>query len=179
MKKITITGSSGVGKTTLCTKLAQELQLPLIEETARVLCEQMGYKRIGEIPEQEQFKRDVLSKQIEVERKHESFVSDRSALDCWILWQRWNICSAMTYDTEEIYTTVADHARNYTHIIYLPPLFTAIDDGFRWIEPDYIKQIDRITRMTLYDLNLWDRTLTISSSSLAERILEARSWLEQ
>lgn len=178
VKKITITGSSGVGKTTLSKKLAQEFGLPHIEETARVLCAEMGFARIGDIPEQEQFKRDVLAKQIQIESRHENFVADRSALDCWILWQRWNICTAMTYDTEAVYARVAAHASTYTHVIYIPPLFVPEDDGFRWIEPNYIKQIDRITRMTLYDLNLWNRTLTITQNTLGERISEVRNWLD-
>ncbi len=178
VKKITITGSSGVGKTTLSKQIAQELDLPLIEETARVLCAEMGFARIGDIPEQEKFKHDVLIKQIESESKHESFVADRSAIDCWILWQRWNICTAMTFDTETLYTRVAAHADCYTHIIYIPPLFAPEDDGFRWVEPDYVKQIDRITRMTLYDLNLWGKTLTISKNTLEERISEVRNWLD-
>ncbi len=177
--KMAITGAGGVGKTTLAQRLAAELSVPFLEETARVLCAEMGYQRIGEIPDQEGFKRKVLEKQIEQESKHGSFVADRSALDCWILWQRWNICSAMTYDTEFIYDTVRNHVMNYSHILYIPPLFKPEEDGFRWTEPDYIKQIDRITRMSFFDLQVWDRVLQIKSDEIDGRVSEVLSWLDK
>lgn len=176
---MTITGAGGVGKTTLAQRLATELEVPFIEEVARVLCSEMGHKRIGEIPDQEGFKRKVLEKQIEREAGIDSYVADRSALDCWILWQRWNICSAMTFDTEAIYDTVKKHAASYSHIIYIPPLFPPSEDGFRWTEPDYIKQIDRITRMTFYELNLWDRVLKIQSDKIDDRVAEVLFWLKE
>ena len=177
--RITITGSSGVGKTSLAERLTAELQIPLIAETARLLCAEMGYQRIGEIPDQEGFKRAVLESQIESENslKESGFVADRSTIDCWILWQRWNICSAMTYDTEAVYQRVSAHSELYTHVIYVPPLFPPTDDGFRWIEPDYVKQVDRITRMTLHELGLWEKTHTITTRSLDERVEEVKAWL--
>lgn len=177
--KLTITGAGGVGKTTLAQRIAGELKIPFLEETARVVCAESGYQRIGEIPDQEGFKRTVLERQITLEAGHDSFVADRSAIDCWILWQRWNICSAMTYDTEAIYDKVRTHAVNYSHIIYIPPLFKPEEDGFRWTEPDYIKQIDRITRMSFYDLQLWDRVLQISTDEIDGRVQQVLSWLNQ
>ena len=175
--RMTITGAGGVGKTTLAQELANKLKIEFIAEQARILCAEIGYERIGEIPDQEGFKRNVLERQIEQEAQHKSFVADRSAIDCWILWQRWNICSAMTYDTEAIYEMVKSHAEKYSHIIYIPPLFQADEDGFRWTEPDYIKQIDRITRMSFFDLQLWDRVLQIKTDKIDERVGEVLSWL--
>jgi len=176
--KLTITGASGVGKTTLAKRLAQSLGIAVIPELARDLCVELGYKKIGEIPDQEGFKRLVFKKQIEVESGMNSFVADRSTIDCWVLWQRWNICPAMTYDTEALYEACLEHAQTYTHIIYVPPLFQPEDDGFRWTEPDYIKQIDRITRMTLYDFQLWPKVHTVSSSDLALRHEMALDWIK-
>lgn len=178
MKRIAVTGASGVGKTVFAKRLASALNLPCIEEIARRVCAEMGYQRIGEIPDQEGFKNKVLEEQIAAENESAEFVSDRSAIDCWILWQRWNICSAMTYDSEALYEKVRAHAKSYTHIIYIPPLFTPSEDGFRWIEPDYIKQIDRITRTTLYDLDLLKRSYTIDTDNLENRIQNVLRWLD-
>lgn len=175
--KLTITGASGVGKSTLAAKLATELDLPLIPEIARQVCAELGHSRIGDIPDQEGFKRLVLEKQIAREQELDSFISDRSAIDCWVLWQRWNICSAMTYDTEAIYNRVQAHAKSYTHIVYIPALFPPIEDEFRWIEPDYIKQIDRIIRMTFYELDLWRKVLTINSDQELKRLAKVKAWL--
>lgn len=176
--RITITGASGTGKSTLAELLSDRLQLPLIPELARVICQEKGFSRIGEIPDQEQFKLEVLLRQIEAERKLEAFIADRSVLDCWILWQRWNICSAMTYDTEKIYDLTRAHVPGYTHVVYIPPLIQPVEDGFRWTDPDYTKQVDRIVRMTLYELGLVDRTLTVTTDNVEDRIHEVLSWLD-
>lgn len=177
-QKITVTGASGVGKSTLAKELSEAFEIPLIPELARQLCAQLGYQRIGEIPDQEEFKKHVLSEQIKAESQLDSFVSDRSVIDCWVLWQRWNICSAMTYDTEAIYEQVIKHVGSYSHIVYVPPLFQATEDGFRWIEPDYIKQIDRIIRMTFHDLNIWDKVYTIKTYDVESRVQEIKKWLQ-
>src|SRR6185436_15977491 len=94
-RRIILTGASGVGKTALVDGLAPLLDLPVIPELGRKLCKEWGYERIGEIPEQEQFKQKVLELQCEEEDRLGEFISDRSTIDCWVLWQRWNICSAM------------------------------------------------------------------------------------
>ncbi len=175
--RITLTGASGVGKTTLAQQLAHRLELPLIPELARVLCKERGFQRIGEISNQEQFKLDVLQRQIDTEETLQNFVADRSAVDCWILWQRWNICSAMTYDTENVYRMSSQQALKYTHIIYIPPLIVPVEDEFRWTDPDYTKQIDRIVRMTLYEQELLQKTLTITKITVDDRIEEVLSWI--
>lgn len=176
--RVVITGASGVGKTTLVELLAPLLSVPIIPELARQMCLDMGYDKIGNIPDQEGFKKQVLDRQIEEENRLENFVSDRSTIDCWALWQRWNQNTAMTYDTEAVYAKARSQAETYTHVIYVPPMFPPVDDGFRWTEPDYQKQMDRIIRMTLYDWNLWDKTLTISDKDRDARVREVLAWME-
>lgn len=150
----------------------------MIEEVARSLCHQMGYKNPTEIPNQELFRKTVLRRQIEEEGAHESFVADRSTIDCWVLWQRWHMGSAMTYETESYYNLCRQHAASYTHIVYIAPVFVCEgDDGFRWTDPDYIKQIDRLVRLTLYDWTLLDRSLTIDCLDLEERAEKVQRWL--
>lgn len=177
-RRIIVTGASGVGKTVLVDALAHSLSLPVIPELGRRLCKEMGYERIGEIPEQEAFKQKVLHCQIEEESRLPEFISDRSTIDCWVLWQRWNLCSAMTYDTEAYYARSREHAESYTNIVYVPPMFEPPEDGFRWTDPDYQKQIDRMVRTTLYDWNLLDRTYIVKASALSDRVTEVLSWLE-
>ena len=160
-------------------ELAPLLSLPIIPELARQMCESLGYKYIGEIPEQEEFKRKVLAAQIESEKQARCFVSDRSTIDSWVLWQRWNICQAMSYDTEHYYNQARLQAQSYTHIILIPPMFEPVDDGFRWTDKDYQKQIDRLVRMTLYEWNLLDRTYVISSETTQARLAEVIAWINQ
>lgn len=176
--KLIMTGASGVGKTTLVESLTPLLHLPVIAELGRDLCKEMGYERIGEIPDQEGFKQKVLDAQIDAENKLDGFISDRSAIDCWVLWQRWNICQAMTYTTEAYYEKARRQAQSYTHIVYVPPMFDPVDDGFRFADKDYQRQIDRMVRETLWQWNLYDRTYTITQNNLNDRKQEVLTWLE-
>lgn len=179
-KKIIAVGASGVGKTTLVEALAPLLSLPLISEVARRLCQERGYKYPGEVPEDEQeaFKFEVLNEQTREENQYESFISDRSSLDAWVLWQRWNLGKAMTYDSERYHDLARDQARHYTHVIYLPPAFPPVEDGFRWTDGDYQKQVDRLVRMTLYDWELLAITHTVKTLSPQDRVQEVLSWLD-
>lgn len=176
---IIVIGAGGVGKTTLVEALAPLLNLPVIPELGRQICAEMGHSYIGEVPDQEGFKRKVLERQIETELELGSFISDRSTIDCWVLWQRWNLGNAMTYDTETYYKLARQQSRHYTDVIYIPPMFPAEDDGFRWTDPDYQIQVDRLVRMTLFEWSLWDRTITVSASNPAERRDEVLAWLNE
>jgi energy-coupling factor transporter ATP-binding protein EcfA2 len=178
-QRIIVTGASGVGKTTLVEMLAPLLSLSVIPELGRKLCHDLGYERIGDIPDQEGFKHRVLQAQIEAEEADGSFISDRSTIDCWVLWQRWNICQAMTYDTEAYYEIARKQAERYTHIIHIPPMFPAVEDGFRWTEPDYQKQIDRIIRMTIFEWELSHATYVVQSLDNESRLEEVKNWLNE
>ncbi len=176
--KIAVTGASGVGKTSLAELLSRHLELDLIPELSRALCIQQGYSSPVEIPDQMQFRREVLDAQILAESSLERFVADRCSVDCWVLWERWQQCSAMTYDTESYYAKCRQNACKYDSIIYVPPLFSTPEDGFRWTDKDYIRQIDRLTRLALYDWGLLDRTYTITLDGLEARVLEFMRWLD-
>ena len=178
-KRIIVTGASGVGKTTLVEKLAPLLSLPVIPELGRKICLDLGYQKIGDIPDQEDFKRQVLTAQQAAEDALASFISDRSTIDCWVLWQRWNICQAMSYDTETYYNQAKAQADKYTHIIYVPPMFPMQEDGFRWTDPDYQKQIDRLVRMTINEWQLSEITYVIQSADNDSRVQEILNWLKK
>lgn len=176
--RIILTGASSVGKTTLIEPLASILNLAVIPELGRTICQAMGYQRIGEIPDQEGFKKAILHKQIEEEERLGNFISDRSTIDCWVLWQRWNICSAMTYETEGFYQLARVQSLKYTKIVYIPPMFAPYDDGFRWTDSDYQKQIDRLIKMTLYEWQLLDKTYEVKADNPHERLDEIQNWLK-
>ena len=134
--------------------------------------------RAREIPDQEGFKKQVLAAQIAEENKLNNFVSDRSTIDLWVLWQRWNLCQAMSYDTEALYNATYQQAKTYTAIIYVPPMFPPAEDGFRWTDLDYQKQIDRLVRMTLYDWQLLEKTCIVKALDTNKRLAEITEWLQ-
>ena len=158
--------------------LAPLVTLPVIPELGRSLCLGMGYQRIGDIPQgqQENFKRLVLEAQISKENEHQSFISDRSTIDCWVLWQRWNICTAMTYDSEAYYNMARGQGQDYSHIIYIPPMFAPQEDGFRWTDLDYQK-IDRLVRMTLYEWVIPAQDFSLAKAKSWRTWRETMAWL--
>ncbi len=179
MPKILVTGSGSVGKTTLVESLAPELSLSVIPEVGRLLCRRLGYNQIGDIPlaEQEGFKIKVLSEQIARENELQKFITDRGALDCWVLWQRWQLCKAMTFTSETYYRIARAHSRNYSHVIFLPPAFEPAEDGFRWTDKDYRNQIHRMLELAIYDFGLQEKTFVPQSDTLEKRLVEIKEWL--
>ncbi len=111
--RIAITGAHGVGKSTLALMLATELQLPLIEEIARVVAEKMGYASTQEIVkantiDRQRFQEAVLSCQINTEFRYyaRGFVADRSVLDvaayaAWYKIRKPEIWAKMPWNTPE------------------------------------------------------------------------------
>ncbi|MCW5824534.1 MAG: ATP-binding protein [Cyanobacteria bacterium TGS_CYA1] len=181
MPRILVTGSGSVGKTTLVSHLGPELSLCPIEEMARDLCTRLGYAQIGDISENEQehFKIKVLSEQISRENELKDFITDRGALDCWVLWQRWQLCKAMTFTSEAYYKMARAQSQKYTHVILVPPLFEPVDDGFRWIDKDYLNQIHRMTELAIFDFGLQNKTYIIREQELDNRLVEIKNWLSQ
>ena len=177
-KRIVIVGSAGVGKTTLLNNLKKKLDLKIIPETAREICNKLGYKSIYEIRDHDKFRSLVLSEQIKFEEKYKEFLSDRSTIDCWIHWVRWSWNVKKTFESEEYYKLAYSQALKYSHIIYIPRMFKAKDDGFRWSDEDYQKQVDRLFREMLLEWQLMGRTYIVESKDLKERIKEVIKYLK-
>ena len=89
------------------------------------------------------------------------------------------MCQAMTFDSEAYYDQCRRQAEKYTHIIYVPPMFPPVEDGFRWTELDYQKQIDRLMRMTIFEWQLSHITYVVQSSDNESRLEEIKHWLNE
>ena len=174
-KRIVIIGSAGVGKTTLFNSLKRRLGLKPINEIARDLCIRLGYKNIYEIKDQEKFRFLVLEEQIKLEEKYKEFISDRSTIDCWVHWVRWSWNKVETdrwgiYESEKYYELSRNQALKYSHIIYIPRLFKGKEDGFRWNDESYQKQLNRLFKETLFEWDLMKRVYIINSKDVNERV---------
>lgn len=160
--KLAIVGAAGVGKTTLLNELFEN---PLVNETytkipevVRSVCAERGYESPYDIPEEEvhKFREDVLDKQIELENQAESFIVDRSCMDAWLYFMRWSWNSVDVEDSERFFQKAYAQTKKYDALIYLPISFELEDDGFRWNNKTYQRQMDRMFReyVRAWDLDI-------------------------
>lgn len=165
MLRIAIVGPQGSGKSTLSTRLAQELDLPLIEEVAR------GVARVLSIsqddpqlrPELRYFwQLGILLAQCKAEKEQEQFVSDRSVIDnagyFKLLIERFP-----EHLSPELVALYGDLCRRqisqYSHLFYMPSAGTAglVNDKFRNTDVDYQVQVDQAMRKVLEDFGAQER----------------------
>lgn len=177
-KKIAIIGAAGVGKTSLINAViaseSWQSSHTIIPELVRVVCEERGYKSPYDIPaeQMDQFRHDVLHRQIEEENKAHKFIVDRSTIDAWAYYMRWSWNTSTVEKSEEFYQAAYNQAQTYDQIIYLPIMFELQDDGFRWNNPIYQKQVDRLLRSIIIDWGLKDKVYEIQSETIDCRLKE-------
>jgi len=177
-KKVCIIGAAGVGKTTLLDAViasdseAVSRQYTKIPEAVKILCQERGYKSPYDIPAEEidKFREDVLDRQIELENNAECFIADRSVIDSWVYYMRWSWNSTKVEDAERFYQKAFQQAKNYDLLIYLPIMFELEDDGFRWKNDTYQKQIDRLLLSTVKDWGLEGKMFAVKELDLKARL---------
>ncbi len=175
--KIALIGSAGTGKTTIFEKLFEisniQKNFSQIPEQVRIICQEKGYKSPYEIEgDINEFRFEVLRRQIQVENSKESFIADRSSIDAWAYFMRWSWNTCTVEMAEEFYQLAYDQAQKYDLLIYFPISFPLVDDGFRWDNQTYQKQIDRLLISLVKDWGLKDKFYTVQSTDIGERILE-------
>jgi len=179
-KRIAIIGAAGVGKTTLLDAViasgseAISQGYTKIPEAVKVLCGERGYNSPYEIPAEEihKFREDVLDRQIELENDAGVFIADRSVIDSWVYYMRWSWNSTSVEDAESFYQKAFQQAKKYDLLIYLPIMFEVEDDGFRWKNDVYQKQIDRVLLSTVKDWGLEDKVFRVTELDLQARVEE-------
>lgn len=176
--RVAITGTHGVGKSTLALLLATELQLPLIEEIARAAAERMGYASTQQIVkaniiDKQRFQEAILSCQINAEFRHyaKGFVADRSVIDVAAYAAWYKLPEAI-----EMRKHAVEYARrNYDLLFYLPlGDWPAEDDGFRLTDRKSQEQIDALIGKMISKLN---NVVMITSCTPGERLGEALTWV--
>lgn len=176
-KRIVLIGAAGVGKTTLVNVLLEsELQgYELLPEMAKFLCEERAYASIYDIPNVDQFRFDVLNRQMELESKSAKFIADRSVIDSWVYFDYWSSSNVDEAKAKEFLEQAQKHAKIYDQIIFVPKTFPTPEDGFRWANEEYQYEIEAKIKETLEDWGLKSRVSLLKAKSIEDRIKELKS----
>lgn len=193
--RIAITGTHGVGKTTLAEVLSKALHLPLINEVAREVAIACGYKSTEEIfadsPERKAFFQiTVMGAQSarEFAVRTRGFVSDRSILDI-IAYMRLYELENIKPDLDTLTENAIDYAAtNYDLVIYLPLADDdrpVADDGFRLTDKESQEKVDKWISMMVDRLpnakiiteNTFKKRVTVALSAVAD--IAIREWGEE
>ena len=138
--KIAVCGPDGSGKTELSKYIASKYGLNLIEDPLRIYVEQLGFQTFFELPDKWDFFNKFLS---ELEKRHDdsySCVFDRSAIDYWVIWQRWCWGDYAPERTTIIFDYIDKMSSKYDKVFILPVNLNAPYDGFRYTNKDYAHQ---------------------------------------
>lgn len=133
--RIALSGSAGIGKTTLGRRLAQELDLPFIEEGMRTRLEAGLVLHDLDREQMVALLRELWDEQVAAEdaaiEAHGGFVADRSSVDFAVFWMWYGFTRPEDAPQAFVDTALA-HARRYDHVVLLPFGVLPLEaDGFR------------------------------------------------
>jgi len=143
--RIAVSGSHGIGKTTLVNEIAIAKRLPMINEVARDVAKMLNYTTTAQILNEShnnklQFQSIVFSEQIGREGNYAGFVSDRSVFDPIAYGLYYGLSRYVMKNWQE---RAIKHSSSYDVIIYCPiPEESIEDDGFRLVDKEGQQVVD-------------------------------------
>lgn len=172
LKRIALSGSASVGKTTFANDFSIKYEYPIIIEGVREWLRDNNIDNFLEMSDEDKYRmqHEILESKIKTEKSLDFFIADRSTIDNAIYMLNNKIITDIELD-EYIYKCV-DHARNtYDVIIFFPPnLIPFEDDGVRYPNYPYQLKISYMIRGLLTSSGI--PTIFIESSDRTERIIE-------
>ena len=121
-QRIAVSGSAGIGKSALCSRLAGAYGYPLIPDMIDTVLRKHGYgswRDVGSPTEAVDIRLDGLQRKIESETNSETFISDKSVIDYLAYWDLNTASDASHEDRERFESAVADHLGRYDLILLL------------------------------------------------------------
>jgi len=170
--RIGITGTHGVGKTTLVNELEKYTDHQIIKEIARRYPRGINENPVTEINRQ----LDIFHAQMEEELNNNiGFVSDRTTIDnaaymIYTLREYMNDLSLkdIVLVINNIYLAI-NNMSEYDVIFYIPIEFPCEDDGFRDTDEQYRQEIDFIIDTLLMEFR---NTITGTVEERVKKVLE-------
>jgi len=117
--RLSFTGASGTGKTTLAEWVSKQYGIPLNPVGSRSVAKLMGFDNpydVDKAGKRGEFQHRLVEAKREWEDTHESFVTDRTTLD--------NMAYTVLHDVycinQELVKKVSEGLGRYTHVIFCP-----------------------------------------------------------
>lgn len=169
--KVYFVGAQSVGKTTLARYVSEKYNLPLLTEVARLV---LAEKELNldslrtNLSVVNDYQSDIFFRQFEEEKKHETFVSDRSFDNLAYTAQHSTVFGKLVKDSK-LLDYISELKQPGTILFFVrPSLATMKNDGIREnVKWDAIVSIDAMIKMLLewFELNY----VVIASESMQER----------
>ncbi|HLG61831.1 MAG TPA: ATP-binding protein [Ktedonosporobacter sp.] len=170
--RVGITGAQGVGKSTLARALAQELNLPLIEEVARTV-QSLGFT-LG-LATTLLAQAAMWFAQFDLEHRLQSYIADRTLFD--VVTHSSLLVQRTQNKQDELLVNTLGNAtacilgKHYSFFFYIPIEFPLEGDGVREQDLQFQQALDVKTLELLQEFQLPYVTLR---GSIAERFAHAR-----
>lgn len=146
--RIAITGSHGVGKTTLAKAVGAALDLPVLPEASRIAAEALELGPLGEKHVGGGFQEACLDIQQRNEEAYENFVADRG----WPDYVAYPLAIG-SFSSKSIGRYVGRVQsvayRAYDLVVFVPIEFPLKGDGFRSTDIAYQASIDTLLRVLI------------------------------
>lgn len=177
--RLSFTGSSSTGKTTLALRLKEHpafSSLTYVTADSRALLEQMGHQSMDRMTREEtrEFQLRYLQRKLCLESGIENYMTERSTVDVAAYWLVRDAFDLPVRDRDEYIERCKAHACKYDLHIFLPfGLIPFHFDGYRSENLEFHKQIDLQIRAFLSEWRVEHITLdSVDLDSRIEQVLE-------
>ena len=178
--KLTLTGSSSTGKTTLALELSKRPNPSIpkfVSADARTLLDEMGHHRMDRMTREElqEFQLVYLERKLALEAQCPSFITERSTVDVaayWLVRDAFDLPEAKRNSYVE---RCRIHSLSYDLHVYLPfGVIPFVFDGYRSEDISFHEAIDNQIKMLLEEWGIYYMTLdTIDLRSRVETVVAA------
>ncbi|MFX0025177.1 MAG: AAA family ATPase [Candidatus Hermodarchaeota archaeon] len=138
--RIAICGPDGSGKTEIAKYISSKYNYQIVEDYYRLMTIDLGYQTFFEVSNKWKLINNILDKLGSFINEKNNLVFDRSAIDIWVIWQRWCWGKFSPEKSINILEKVKMIMSSYESVVILPINPNPIYDGFRYINKHYAIQ---------------------------------------